>query len=387
MAVPALVIGIGGTGQWVLTYLKKDLVETYGKIPKGLKLRAFDTVKTSRTQAGGQAGKEGQDRVEERTVGGVKLEPGEYIHLGDYVRDYVRDIAQDDENQRYPHLRSWFQAKYYLDNLPDQQFNLDEGAGQFRQFGRLALFHDLKAVTMSLVFNQLMDTIQEIQRETNTQNLYVFVVGSLAGGTGAGMFVDVAHLVRQIAKEQAHMQVNVRGFLVLPDAFGALPGASSVKRGMKARSFAAMRENKRFSVNFDWDLGYPMPYVAPTSGRAGDPVLLGSIKGQLFDHLYYIDGHRKNFPLYAIPLENGVAPTIADMISAVLDESSSGSFEEHTRNLAGCSGLARQYAQGALLRRRWHLFHRFPNLPRHPGICPPVEPGGVAADAPARDRG
>lgn len=333
MAVPALVIGIGGTGQWVLTYLKKDLKETYGGIPKGVKLRAFDTVKTSRTQAGGQAGKEGQDRVEERAVGGVKLEPGEYVHLGDYVRDYVRDIAQDDQNQKYPHLRSWFQAKYYLDSLPDQQFNLDEGAGMFRQFGRLALFHDLRASTVSKVFNQLMDTVQEIQRDTNTQNLYVFVVGSLAGGTGAGMFVDVAHLVRQIAKEQAHMQVNVRGFLVLPDAFGALPGAASVRRGMKARSFAAMRENKRFSVNFDWDLGYPMHYVAPTPSRAGDPVLLGSIKGQLFDHLYYIDGHRKNFPLYSIPLENGVAPTIADMIAAILDESSSGSFEEHTRNL------------------------------------------------------
>ena len=333
MAVSALIIGIGGTGQWVLTYLKKDLKETYGGIPRGVKLRAFDTVKTSRAQAGGQAGKDTQDRVEERTVGGVKLEPGEYVHLGDYVREYVRDIAQDDQNQVYPHLRSWFQAKYYLDSLPDQQFNLDEGAGMFRQFGRLALFHDLRASTVSKVFNQLMGTVQEIQRETNTQNLYVFLVGSLAGGTGAGMFVDMAHLVRQIAKEQAHMQVNVRGFLVLPDAFGALPGAASVRRGMKARSFAAMRENKRFSVNFDWDLGYPMHYVAPIPSRAGDPVLLGSIKGQLFDHLYYIDGHRKNFPLYSIPLENGVAPTIADMISAILDESSSGSFEEHTRNL------------------------------------------------------
>jgi hypothetical protein len=333
MAVPALVIGLGGTGQWVLTYLKKDLVETYGRIPVGVRLRAFDTVKIARAQAGGQVAEEGQERVEERAVGSVRLEPGEYIHLGGYVRDYVKDIAYDEENERFPHLRSWFQARYYLDNLPDQQFNLDEGAGQFRQFGRLAVFHDLKAPTMARMYGQLQDTVQQIQRETNTQNLYVFVVGSLAGGTGAGMFVDVAHLVRQIAREQAHMEVNVRGFLVLPDAFGALPAGNVVKRGMNARAFAAMRENKRFSINFDWDLGYPMHYQALVAGRPPDPVLRGAIKGQLFDHLYYLDGHRTNFPLFSIPLEHGVAPTVSDMISAILDSKSSGTFEEHTRNL------------------------------------------------------
>ena len=27
MTRPAIVIGLGGTGQWVLTYLKKDLLE------------------------------------------------------------------------------------------------------------------------------------------------------------------------------------------------------------------------------------------------------------------------------------------------------------------------------------------------------------------------
>jgi len=335
MAVPALVIGLGGTGQWVLTYLKKNLVETYDKIPKEVRLRAFDTVKTSRAQAGGgqSSTDEMPDRVEERAVGGVRLESGEYIHVGGYVRDFVRDIAQDETNERFPHIRSWFQAKYYLDNLPDQQFNLDEGAGQFRQFGRLAIYSDLRAPTTSFIYGQLQDTIQQIQRETNTKNLYVFIIGSLAGGTGAGMFVDVAHLVRRIASEQAHMQVNVRGFLVLPDAFGALPASSVVKRGMNARAFAAMRENKRFSINFDWALGYPMHYQAQVVGRPADPVLRSAIKGQLFDHLYYLDGHRTNFPLFAIPMEHGVGPTISDMIGAVLDSRSSGAFEEHTRNL------------------------------------------------------
>jgi len=333
MAVPSLVIGLGGTGVWVLTYLKKNMQETYGKIPDEVRLRAFDTVRSTRVETAARAATGNQQKVEERSVAGVRLEAGEYIHVGGFVRDWVRDIAQDEEDVRFPHLRSWFQAKYYLDNLPDTQFNLDEGAGMFRQLGRLAIFHDLQAATTSKIYGQLHDTISEIQRTTNSRNLQVAIVGSLAGGTGAGMFVDVAHLVRRIADQQAQMQVTVRGFLVLPDAFGALAASSQVKRGMNARAFAAMRENKRFSVSFDWDMGYPLHYKASSPGVPVDPVLQDSLRGQLFDSLYYLDGFRANFPLFSVPVEHGVAPSITDMISAMLDGQSSGAFQEHTRNL------------------------------------------------------
>ncbi len=320
MAVPGLVIGLGGTGQWALTHLKKNLIETYGKIPLGVKLLAFDL-----------------DLVDERAIGGIRLEPWEYVCLGDNLRSYVSDIASDGNNRLFPHVRSWFKADDYLPFLPNGEPDvepMDILRVQSRQLARLAIFRDLRYPPVSKVLARLMDSVQEIQRDTNPYTLAVFLVGSLAGGAGAGMFVDVAHLVRQIAKEQAHMQVNVRGFLVLPDAFGsALPETDIGRRGMIARSFAAMRETRRLSVNFDWDLGYPVHYVAPNTGFVGDPVLAGSIKGLLFDNLYYIDGHRRNFSLNVFPVENGVAPTIADMISALLDENAYGSFEEHTRNL------------------------------------------------------
>jgi hypothetical protein len=46
MTRPALIIGLGGTGQWVLTYLKKDLLETgIGKMPSVVRLLCFDTEK------------------------------------------------------------------------------------------------------------------------------------------------------------------------------------------------------------------------------------------------------------------------------------------------------------------------------------------------------
>lgn len=315
MAVPALVIGIGGTGQWVLTYLKKDLVETYGEIPAGVKLLAFD-----------------MDRADARTIGGIVLEPWEHVRFGGDLGSYLSDIALHEENQLFPHVQSWFKVNNYLSLLPNGQpdfTHVDIPIGASRQLARLAIFRDLQSPA-SKVLVSLKKSIRAITRETNCHVLNVFLVGSLAGATGAGMCIDIAHLARHVAKEHGHVQIFTYGFLVLSDVFGSLP--ETIAARMKSRSFAAMREIRRFSEAL-WDMGYPMHYVAPTPGRAGDPVLLGSIKGQPFDHLYYIDGHRKNFPLYAIPIENGVAPTIADMISAMLDKTSFGSFEEHTRNL------------------------------------------------------
>ncbi|MBK7919084.1 MAG: hypothetical protein IPJ94_23040 [Chloroflexi bacterium] len=45
-------------------------------------------------------------------------------------------------------------------------------------------------------------------------------MASTAGGTGAGMLVDIAHLVRQIASKT---KIRLRGYLVLPEAFEKIP--------------------------------------------------------------------------------------------------------------------------------------------------------------------
>ena len=45
MPKPSIIIGLGGTGQKVLTYLKKELLETHnGKMPENVQLLAYDTM-------------------------------------------------------------------------------------------------------------------------------------------------------------------------------------------------------------------------------------------------------------------------------------------------------------------------------------------------------
>ena len=117
MMRPALVIGLGGTGQWVLTFVKKELLEIgKGIMPSNVKLLVFDT--TSHTTAkAGQSRK--RNKEEDIRAGSVRLEEGtEFIPIGENVEALVSEIA----NGKHSYLH-WFPAKSFLSKLPPAAFN------------------------------------------------------------------------------------------------------------------------------------------------------------------------------------------------------------------------------------------------------------------------
>lgn len=325
MLKPALIIGLGGTGVLTLHHLKALLLHSLniqdGKLPDHIKLVALDTVKDKKKSAQTTA-----DEKKKIAALRIELEPGEYSWIGGDVYNFVREVDQG----RHPHIASWFQARSYLEVLPRASFSLEQGAGQLRQFGRLAVFHDVSAPSKSPIHSLFNRTIGEIRSTGEFKTLDVFLVASVAGGTGAGMFVDIAYLTRQIALIEQKVAIRLRGFLVLPEAFSSIPGG--VKPSMQARAFAGMRENKRFMVDFQYEHGYPMYYQA--SGTGG--VWRNRIKTKLFDFLYHIDGRNSKNPLTNTLPELGVTAGIADVIAAMLDEDVGGGegvYERHATNV------------------------------------------------------
>lgn len=325
MPSPALVVGLGGTGTLVATYIKKELIETSGgQWPLNeVKVISFDT-DTRQPEIGGQ----GQIRQAGQSTGAVRLGSGEFFPIVGTVQQLMRDVAAG----KYPYIGKWLLADWYLRNLPDKMFHLNEGAGQFRQFGRLAIFRDLATPGQSTIYNTLNDALVKLSRDNPTlTNLQVFIVGSLAGGTGAGMFADIAYLIRKLSEQSTvnlKSKMSIRGYLVLPDAFSQTLEANWL-RSMHARAFAAMRENRRFTVNFDYERGYPIHY----RDGSGDPLWHSSLKGKLFDLLYYVDGNGERGKLNAVKIERGVAPMIADAISAAIDRESGPNFASYVANV------------------------------------------------------
>lgn len=191
MTRQAIIIGLGGTGQWVLTYLKKNLLEENGGvIPPEVRLLCFDT-ESSTSATTGQSIQFRKGTEDIRSSAAKLLDGKEFFHLGKNtdLAALVRQIAEGN----YAHMQ-WFPARSFLSKLSLSAFNSHTGAGQIRQMGRLALFSDVGSEDTendSIILKILRDAFNLVSRD---MQLEIMVVGSLAGGTGSGMLFDVALL-------------------------------------------------------------------------------------------------------------------------------------------------------------------------------------------------
>jgi len=324
MTRPAIVIGLGGTGQWVLTFLKKDLLEVGGgKMPPGVKLIAFDTTSSTAARAG-QGNKRGEE--EQIRAGAIELTPDvEFIPVGENVTKLAQEIAEG----QHPHLQ-WYPAKTYFSKLSPSAFNLKFGSGQIRQMGRIALFQDVSARGSSQIIAYIRQAIEQLQGQVSRdKQLEIIIVSSLAGGTGAGMLVDIALLVRAQASKQVEENYMLRGFFVLPRAFASKSLGEG--RDMLARSFAAWRELDRFMI-VSKDFGLRQVNYHETNQDLRIPV-----RQRAYDVSYLVDPARHGVnSLDTVNAEVGIYPGIAYAISAILDEKAGQPYTEFvTMNLTG----------------------------------------------------
>jgi hypothetical protein len=214
-------------------------------------------------------------------------------------------------------IGQWYQAERWLSNQAPATFILDDGAGRLRQFGRMAVYKDILGQEAgSLIWTALRNAIQGVRAATSEQRrLEIVVVGSFAGGTGSGMFIDIALILRMLAQQLGVHHV-LRGFFALPSVFTTAPG-----KQMKARSFAAWRELNRFMVvNPD----FPMPMITYVEDN---PTFRIQPDQRLFDACYLVDGKSGGQPI-AEEAKYGVFPMLAETVSAILDKEAGAAYTE-----------------------------------------------------------
>lgn len=327
MARPGIVIGLGGTGQWVLTWLKRDLLlSNNGEMPKNVRLLAIDTC--TRLEAGASRITAAGQKDEAIVVGGVALERPEYVYIGGDARALAQQIVVSQAHGQdvvYP----WFHAAEWLNTQSPGMFVLDEGAGRLRQFGRLAIFKDLQGEEAgSHIWSALWTAIEGVRSTTTMQwPLEIIIVGSFAGGTGSGLFIDTALILRLLARK-LNVHHILRGMFALPSVFTTTPDAV-----MKARSFAAWRELNRFMVASE---EFPLPEIRYASTNSNFRI---QPTQRLFDACYLVDGKRRGQPI-AQEAKYGVFPMLAESLSAILDGEAGNAYTQWVY-----TNLAAEYAR------------------------------------------
>ena len=202
-----VVIGLGGTGMHSVLYMKKRLLETFGHLPPMIKFLVMDTTDKDHLEIQG---------------GNIALDSGEFLKLE------VRDPDSLIESNK--------QVKEWLpEGVP--RFALDNGAKQVRPLGRLAVFANASDIEEKV--DNLIDSIRDFTLDRGedgrlANKVFVNIVGSLSGGTGAGTFIDVAC----IARTKLVNNDKLVGYFLLPDAFIGKPATDNVE----PNAYASLKE-------------------------------------------------------------------------------------------------------------------------------------------------
>lgn len=214
---PVIVFGLGGTGMKTLLHLKRMIAEERPAGLPALRVLCIDS----------------DDLIKPKGERGVALDPaGEFLKL-----EIPGNVGYNDLDR----ARAWFprELEYYI---PD----LATGCKQYKALGRLLfgwnygkvlrLVEPLRGMVDSGLLKQL--------GVTQVDDPLVFVVASVCGGTGAGMFLDVGYMLTALFKRKwTRFNTKVAAMLALPSVFSELTQGTE---RIRSNAYASVKELDHF---------------------------------------------------------------------------------------------------------------------------------------------
>lgn len=211
---PTLYIGLGGAGIKTILHTKKQFIDTYGEVPPMIGFLGIDTdvneFSTSLKLANGDH---------------VMLHANETLLLNmDVTEEYLKAHKEE---------FSWIPQEN-VNSIPSLTHRAIETGG-IRSNGRFAFIVNRDKILniIRLKLNNIVN-INNLQL-THITNIDVNIISSLCGGTGSGIFVDIAYLLQDI---EQYISIRRYGYAILPDIFNTSP----MFHLLKANSYASLME-------------------------------------------------------------------------------------------------------------------------------------------------
>jgi hypothetical protein len=211
-----MIVGLGGTGGEVIKRLKRRL-RRQGQVSSYIRFLSLDTDLRS-----GLA-----------TIQFPALEPRERVPLHYPNPENVLEA---------PHLYPTIQHLFHQGKRVDISLLADgTGAGLMPVVGRAALH--LNAGQIYGALQRALKDLQAIPTQPGgqplTEEFRIYVVGSVAGGTGAGCIIDAAVLIRHVFSQFKYQLI---GIMALPEAFVPTLRGQQLDAQSRGNAYAVLKE-------------------------------------------------------------------------------------------------------------------------------------------------
>jgi hypothetical protein len=253
---PSIFILLGGSGQQIGVNLKANLIRTFGEAYRDkIVLLSFDSTEEPFAAV-----------VDDALV---RLEPGaEFFNIGQVPISRIKQNLD-----RHHTIRERLGA--HIDRLPSVMrgngMKMIRPAALVAYHWHYQLIHqELSKAIWRLAGRDVVGP-QEVDQE---QGMNIYIVGSLVGGTGSGLFLDMAYHVRSLLAELGMQSeyCTVTGLGVLAQAFRGVSG-----RNLYANGGAALKELTHLMLHENFEARYP-------NGRVVD------MQEAPFNLFYVLDG-------------------------------------------------------------------------------------------------
>jgi serine/threonine protein kinase len=213
---PALVIGLGQLGMAVVQRLRQELHLRAGGMERlpHLRLMVLDTdPETIRAALRGSGISYGEGS-------GVALSDGARLTENEVLLTPLgRPSHYLKPRDGRPEIDSWLHTRM-LYRIPRSQVTTG-----VRALGRLAFCDNYRLIVQRLQAEldvcmnpeALNAAVSQTGLGLRTNRVRVYIITNLAGGTGSGMFLDLAYTVRALLKQAGYAQPDVVGLFLLPN--------------------------------------------------------------------------------------------------------------------------------------------------------------------------
>lgn len=278
---PTLYIGLGGTGARALLRAKQCFMDAYkGKVPSMVEFLAIDTD----SNIGGSP-------IKSSLYGDISLDKNETL--------YITEKNARGKYHEYPEDFTWVPA-INADKLGNIR---GSGAGMVRSNGRFILQENENAVKTAIrgkignitraiaLGGQFVPSVKD---GGQMQPAIVNIVGSIAGGTGCGMMVDMLQMADSALKGYGH-PYYIYPWIIMPDIYRFLYPRMSDAVFLNA--FGALRE---------------IDYLFNLKGANRNPITIGNERitqlSESISYAYIVN----NYNTYAGTIDSDV--DIADSV-------------------------------------------------------------------------
>lgn len=224
---PALIVAVGSTGRRVVEHLKRAIADRYASTDKvpNVRILYIDTDPEALAQ--------NPSTDDPAALTAAEIVPARLNRSTHYM-----------QRESLPPVEGWLPSGmlYRLPRNPG-------AANGVRAFGRLALFDHYRTVAQRvrqeietfLTDDPLMQADRATGLGLRTNRPRAYIVAGLAGGTGGGMFLDLAFLMRHELRQVGYLRPEVVGVFFTPPADANAPRSAAL-----GNTYAALAELHHF---------------------------------------------------------------------------------------------------------------------------------------------